>query len=87
MDGIKFLKTAIMQLEGEVHDDLAIIEAIVKNPTIAAFDQNAENPGTNIAYAIHQRLHHLGQHKHALMEAYKLMDRLQGEEDGQSGED
>jgi len=84
MKGISFLKTAIMQLEGEVADDIAIIKAIVDDPTIAAIDPTSANPGTNIAYAIHTRLHHLGQHKHALQQAYLLLAELEGDEEPES---
>lgn len=84
MKGIAFLKTAIMQLEGEIADDVAIIKAIVDDPAIAAIDPASSNPGTNIAYAIHTRLHHLGQHKHALQQAYLLLAELEGDGDDKS---
>lgn len=73
--GLNFLKVAIAQLEGEIADDIANIEAMIKDPTIAAFDPNEERPGS-VAYAIHKRLHHLANHKRAVAEAYKLLDRF-----------
>lgn len=77
--GLHFLKVALMQLEGEAADDVANIKAMIMDPTIAAFDPEAERPG-GVAYAIHKRLHHLAQHRHAIAVARALLAEYENED-------